>query len=54
MNSTKKQKKGNKIFSWKYFLYDFIRFTGAIPMWLWLRPAIYYAGDKKEIKKFYQ
>ena len=50
MSSTKKQKKG-KIFSFKYFVYDFIRFTGAIPMALWMRPKVYHMGDKKEIKK---
>lgn len=51
MSSTKKQKKKNNIFSFKYFVYDFVKFTGAIPMWLWLRPKVYYMGDKKQIKK---
>ncbi len=47
----KKQKAKDNIFSFKYFLYDFIRFTGVVPMWLWLRPKTYYIGDKKKIKK---
>lgn len=51
MNSTKKQKKKNRIFSFKYFLYDFIKITGFIPMWLWLRPKTYYVSNKKKIKK---
>lgn len=51
MSSKNKQKKKDNIFSLKYFVYDFIRFTGALPMALWLRPKVYYAGDKKEIKK---
>lgn len=51
MNSSNKKKKKDNIFSFKYFLYDFTRITGAIPMWLWMRPKIYYVGNKKEIKK---
>ena len=50
MNSTTKSKKKDNIFSPKYFVYDFIRFTGAIPMALYLRPKIYHVGDKKDIK----
>ncbi|MBR2969676.1 MAG: 1-acyl-sn-glycerol-3-phosphate acyltransferase [Clostridia bacterium] len=51
MSSIKEQKKKDNIFSPRYFIYDFIKWTGAIPMALWLRPKVYYAGDKKEIKK---
>lgn len=51
MNSTKKQKKKDNIFSFKYFIYDFIKITGAIPMALYLRPKIHYVGNKKEVKK---
>ena len=47
----KKQKSKDNIFSFKYFLYDFVKFTGVIPMALWLRPKVYYVGNKKEIKK---
>ena len=47
----KKQKPKDNIFSFKYFIYDFIKITGVIPMALWLRPKVYYKGDKREIKK---
>lgn len=47
----KKQKPKDNIFSFKYFIYDFIKFTGVIPMALWLRPKVYYKGNKKEVKK---
>lgn len=50
----KKKKAKNKkpsIFSLRHFVYDFIKITGALPMWLYTRPKIHYVGNKKEIKK---
>lgn len=43
--------KKNKVFAWKYFLFDFIRITG-IPSLLWFRPKKYYLHeeDKHRIK----
>lgn len=32
------------------FGYDFVKITGFIPVYLWLRPRIIYAGDKKKSK----
>ncbi len=45
MNSTNKQgaKKNKKQ---RYFLYDFVKATGAIPALLWLRPKITYLNEK--------
>ena len=43
--------KKNKIFAWKYFLFDFIRING-IPALLWFRPKKYYLHeeDRHQIK----
>ena len=43
----KKAKKKHKILSFKHFPYDFIILTGALPMWLYLRPKIYKMGKEK-------
>ena len=45
MNSKKKSKL-NKIFSFRYFFYDFVKYTGAIPMYLFLRPCRKYINKK--------
>ena len=50
-NQKRKKKKTPSIFSLRHFVYDFIRFTGAIPMALWLRPKIHYACEKKKVKQ---
>lgn len=44
--------KKNKIFSFKYFLYDFIRITAALPGLIWFRPKRVYVSEnaKKKIK----
>ena len=44
----KKKRKG-KIFSFKYFLYDFIKWSAALPTLLIMRPKAYYLT--KEAKK---
>lgn len=47
-----KDQKQNKapLFSPKYFLIDFIRVTGAIPTFLWLRPKKIFASEKAKQK----
>ena len=41
-----------KLFSMKHFVADFIRISGALPGWLWLRPKIRYTSKaaKKRIR----
>ena len=41
-----------KLFSFKYFVMDFIRVSGALPGLLWLRPKIRYTSKaaKKRIR----
>lgn len=34
-----------KLFSFRYFVFDFIKLTGAIPTLIWLRPKRIYAGE---------
>ena len=43
MNSQDKKKQGN-------FVYDFAKVTGALPVYLWMRPKILHIGEKKKIK----
>lgn len=47
IRNEKKKKKKYKVISPRYIPYDFIIVTGAIPMWLFLRPKIYRVGKKK-------
>ena len=49
MKSKKKTKLG-KIFAFKYFFYDFVKWTGALPTLIFVRPAVHYL-DKKSVKK---
>lgn len=48
MNSKKKQKKFNyhKRFSFKYFIFDFVKWTGFLPTVLFFRPKKYFISDK--------
>lgn len=50
-NLKKKQKKKSKWF--KYFFFNFVKVTGAIPVWLWLRNKYYYENSnaKQKVKK---
>ena len=55
MNSQKelmKKKKKGKVFSFKFFLYDFVKWTAALPTLLFLRPKAYYINKnaKKKVK----
>lgn len=45
MNSNQKPKKVNN-----YFLYDFVKITGAIPTLLWFRPKVIYESKKPKLK----
>lgn len=49
MNSKKKSKL-SKIFSFRYFFYDFVKWTGALPTLLFVRPSVRYM-NKKRYKK---
>ena len=49
MNSKKKSKL-SKIFSFKYFCYDFVKWTGALPTLLFIRPSVHYM-DRESCKK---
>ena len=50
MNSTKEKPKRKNPF--KYFVYDFVKWTGALPILLWLRNKTYYQSPlaKKKVK----
>lgn len=48
MDTQNKQKKKKECFL-KYFVYDFVKVTGILPMLLWLRPK--YVYENKEAKK---
>ena len=58
MNSKEKQKKENSKGKTEkkkrpcYFVFDFVKITGAIPMFLWFRPKFIYENEnaKKKIK----
>ena len=51
MNSKKQQQKKNKNKKECYFLYDFVKVTGAIPALIWQLPKIIHLTDKtKKIK----
>lgn len=53
MNSKKKQKKKkNRKNIFKYFVYDFVKWTGALPVILWFRLKCYYESPlaKKKVK----
>ena len=45
-------KKRNKIFGKKFLIYDFLRFTGALPGLIWYRPKFVYENEaaKKRIR----
>jgi len=45
MNSIDKKTK-RKVFSYKYFLYDLIKITHIILVWIWLRPKKIYISEK--------
>lgn len=47
MNSTNRQtnKKKKKLFS--YFFYDFVKITGFLPVWIWMRPKTVFVGSYK-------
>lgn len=47
-----KKRKKAKLFSFKYFIYDFIKFTAAIPGLIWIRPKKMYLTKtaKKKIR----
>ncbi|MBE6625253.1 MAG: 1-acyl-sn-glycerol-3-phosphate acyltransferase [Ruminococcaceae bacterium] len=46
--TTKKNKKRFKSYTIWTFFYDFIRFTGVIPTWIYLRPKIIKKGKKQK------
>lgn len=48
MSSKNKKKKFNykKIFSFRYFIYDFVKWTGFLSVTLWFRPKRYYISKK--------
>lgn len=46
MNSTDKQNKNKKKRN-NYFVYDFVKITGIIPAFLWMRAKIIRVGEKK-------
>ena len=48
MNSNQKQKKTKRI---NYFLYDFVKVTGAIPALIWMRPKVIYLGEHEKQQK---
>ena len=48
MNSNQKQKKIKKT---NYFLYDFVKITGAIPALIWMRPKVIYLGEHEKQQK---
>lgn len=53
MNSKNEQKKKRKIKNpFRYFVYDFVKWTGALPVVIWLRLKCYYENKnaKKKIK----
>ena len=47
---SKKKTKFAKIFGFKYFFYDFVKWTGALPTLLFIRPSVHYM-DKKAVKR---
>ena len=38
-----------KLFSWKYFIHDFVKATAVIPGLIWFRPKLIYAGQKTRL-----
>lgn len=50
MSSEVKSKKKKKYKPFSYFWYDFVKITGAIPAYIWLRPKIHYPFGKPKIK----
>ena len=51
-NNSKKAQKNKKWQPFKYFFYDFVKFTGAIPAFIMVRPKFIYenASAKKHVK----
>lgn len=48
MNSKDKQQNNKpKKKRESYFMYDFVKVTGSLPILIWLRPKVIYAGKKK-------
>ena len=50
-NNKKKQKKKGE--GYDYFLYDFAKVTGIVPLLLWIRPKVYYPNGRPKIKGGY-
>lgn len=48
----KKDKKKKPLFSLRFLLYDFVKITGAIPAYIWIKPRVTYESDiaKKGVK----
>lgn len=45
MSLKDKPKKKRPLFSWRFFLYDFVKFTGAIPALVWIKPRKTYVSN---------
>ena len=52
MNSKKEQTKKKRKNPFRYFVYDFVKWTGALPVVIWLRLKCYYENKnaKKKVK----
>ena len=50
MNSTVSSDKKPKVIKENRFFQDFVKITGSIPGLIWMRPKIYYAGEKKKCR----
>lgn len=50
MSSTISSGKKSKPVKENRFFQDFVKITGSIPGLIWMRPKIYYAGDKKKCR----
>ncbi len=47
MNSTNEQKNNKKKKRKSYFVYDFVKVTGVLPVMVWMRPKVIFAGKCK-------
>lgn len=45
MSLKDRPKRKRPLFSWKYFLYDFVKITAAVPAFVWIKPRKTYASD---------
>ena len=50
LENNSKNKKGKQFHPFQHFHYDFVKVTGALPAWLWLRPRIHYPFGKPDKK----